>query len=123
MNTYWTHGLQVFENCYKSSVNSSHFQGQHASNHLFCCLSNQTCEQRQVTHFQYLNWPDYGVPTSAVTLIDFLGAVKRQQKRAVKALGPQWRSHPLGPPLVVHCSAGIGRTGEASVVCEAKSKE
>ena len=72
----------------------------------------QTCEQRQVSHFQYLSWPDYGVPTSAVTLIDFLGAVKRQQRKTVKALGPQWTGHPLGPPMVVHCSAGIGRTGE-----------
>lgn len=75
-------------------------------------LSIQTCEQRQVSHFQYLSWPDYGVPTSAVTLIDFLGAVKRQQRKMVKALGPQWAGHPLGPPMVVHCSAGIGRTGE-----------
>lgn len=72
----------------------------------------QTCEQRQVSHFQYLSWPDYGVPTSAVTLIDFLGAVKRQQRKMVNALGPQWTGHPQGPPMVVHCSAGIGRTGE-----------
>uniref|UniRef100_A0A8C8K7Y5 Tyrosine-protein phosphatase non-receptor type 9 n=1 Tax=Oncorhynchus tshawytscha TaxID=74940 RepID=A0A8C8K7Y5_ONCTS len=68
-------------------------------------------EQKQVTHFQYLSWPDYGVPTSALTLIDFLGAVKRQQRQAVKGMGPRWRGHPLGPPMVVHCSAGIGRTG------------
>lgn len=74
--------------------------------------SHQTCEQRQVSHLQYLSWPDYGVPTSAVTLIDFLGAVKRQQRKMVKALGSQWSGHPLGPPMVVHCSAGIGRTGE-----------
>ena len=77
--------------------------------------SSQTCEQRQLSHFQYLSWPDYGVPTSAVTLIDFLGAVKRQQKAVVKGLGSQWAGHPLGPPIVVHCSAGIGRTGECSL--------
>ncbi|KAM6970441.1 tyrosine-protein phosphatase non-receptor type 9 [Aplochiton taeniatus] len=73
--------------------------------------NTETCEQRQVNHFQFLSWPDYGVPSSATTLIDFLGAVKRQQQRAVAALGTQWRGHSLGPPLVVHCSAGIGRTG------------
>ncbi|XP_035391030.1 tyrosine-protein phosphatase non-receptor type 9 [Electrophorus electricus] len=73
--------------------------------------NTETCEQRQVTHFQFLSWPDYGVPSSALCLLDFLGAVKQQQRRAVKALGSQWRGHPLGPPMVVHCSAGIGRTG------------
>uniref|UniRef100_A0A4W6CP03 Tyrosine-protein phosphatase non-receptor type 9 n=1 Tax=Lates calcarifer TaxID=8187 RepID=A0A4W6CP03_LATCA len=81
-------------------------------NHTTLELHNtETCEQRQVSHFQYLSWPDYGVPTSAVTLIDFLGAVKRQQRKMVRALGLQWAGHPLGPPMVVHCSAGIGRTG------------
>ncbi|CAL8260766.1 unnamed protein product [Merluccius merluccius] len=81
-------------------------------NHISLELHNtETCEQRQLSHFQYLSWPDYGVPTSAVTLIDFLGAVKRQQKAVVKGLGSQWAGHPLGPPMVVHCSAGIGRTG------------
>lgn len=65
-----------------------------------------------MSHFQFLSWPDYGVPSSALSLLDFLSTVKRQQKRAVKALGSQWRGHPLGPPIVVHCSAGIGRTGK-----------
>lgn len=82
--------------------------------HITLLSSHQTCEQRQVSHLQYLSWPDYGVPTSAVTLIDFLGAVKRQQRKMVKALGSQWCGHPLGPPMVVHCSAGIGRTGKWS---------
>ncbi|KAG7252402.1 hypothetical protein CRUP_012362, partial [Coryphaenoides rupestris] len=80
-------------------------------NHISLELHNT---ERQLSHFQYLSWPDYGVPTSAVTLIDFLGAVKRQQKAVVKGLGSQWSGHPLGPPMVVHCSAGIGRTGELS---------
>lgn len=73
--------------------------------------NTETFEQRQVTHFQFLSWPDYGVPSSAVSLIDFLGTVKHQQQWAVQAFGTQWRGHPLGPPMVVHCSAGIGRTG------------
>uniref|UniRef100_A0A8C4WFY8 Tyrosine-protein phosphatase non-receptor type 9 n=1 Tax=Gopherus evgoodei TaxID=1825980 RepID=A0A8C4WFY8_9SAUR len=68
-------------------------------------------ERRLVSHFQYLSWPDYGVPSSAATLIDFLGAVKLQQRLAASALGPRFKGHAGGPPMVVHCSAGIGRTG------------
>uniref|UniRef100_A0A8C3CIC0 protein-tyrosine-phosphatase n=1 Tax=Cairina moschata TaxID=8855 RepID=A0A8C3CIC0_CAIMO len=73
--------------------------------------SSEGKERRLLSHFQYLSWPDYGVPSSAATLIDFLGAVKQQQRVAVSALGPRFKGHPGGPPLVVHCSAGIGRTG------------
>uniref|UniRef100_A0A8C3VD68 Tyrosine-protein phosphatase non-receptor type 9 n=1 Tax=Catharus ustulatus TaxID=91951 RepID=A0A8C3VD68_CATUS len=74
-------------------------------------IHSSEVERRLVSHFQYLSWPDYGVPSSAATLIDFLGAVKQQQRVAVSALGPRFKGHPGGPPVVVHCSAGIGRTG------------
>ncbi|KAL7156023.1 hypothetical protein ABFS83_03G115200 [Erythranthe nasuta] len=50
-----------------------------------------------VLHIQYPEWPDYGVPKDTV-------AVREIFKRL--SAGP----HCLGP-IVVHCSAGIGRTG------------
>lgn len=87
-------------------------EGQRRGEGLTPLLSPQTRERRLVSHFQYLSWPDYGVPSSAATLIDFLGAVKQQQRVAVSALGPRFKGHPGGPPIVVHCSAGIGRTGK-----------
>ncbi|XP_075432271.1 LOW QUALITY PROTEIN: tyrosine-protein phosphatase non-receptor type 9 [Ascaphus truei] len=73
--------------------------------------TSQGRERRLVSHLQFLSWPDYGVPSSAAALIQFRGAVKREQRRAMQELGGRWRGPPGGPPIVVHCSAGIGRTG------------
>uniref|UniRef100_A0A8C6MSW5 Tyrosine-protein phosphatase non-receptor type 9 n=1 Tax=Mus spicilegus TaxID=10103 RepID=A0A8C6MSW5_MUSSI len=68
-------------------------------------------QKRQVTHFQFLSWPDYGVPSSAASLIDFLRVVRNQQSMAVGNLGARSKGQCPEPPIVVHCSAGIGRTG------------
>ncbi|KAM9507196.1 receptor-type tyrosine-protein phosphatase U-like isoform 5-T5 [Guaruba guarouba] len=54
---------------------------------------------RVVEQFHYLLWPDHGVPRNSAQLLCLVDVVN---KRALEA--------PAGP-MVVHCSAGIGRTG------------
>ncbi|XP_018805128.1 PREDICTED: tyrosine-protein phosphatase non-receptor type 9 isoform X1 [Bactrocera latifrons] len=71
----------------------------------------KTDEIRNVSHWQFTSWPDYGVPSSAMAMLNFLQKVREKQASMVKALGDTWAGHPRGPPIVVHCSAGIGRTG------------
>ncbi|XP_054727320.1 tyrosine-protein phosphatase non-receptor type 9 isoform X1 [Anastrepha obliqua] len=71
----------------------------------------KTDEIRNVSHWQFTSWPDYGVPSSAMAMLNFLQKVREKQVAMVKALGDTWAGHPRGPPIVVHCSAGIGRTG------------
>ncbi|XP_055695691.1 tyrosine-protein phosphatase non-receptor type 9 [Lutzomyia longipalpis] len=73
--------------------------------------NTKTDETRNVSHWQFTSWPDYGVPASAMAMLNFLQCVREQQAKMVKALGDTWAGHPRGPPIVVHCSAGIGRTG------------
>ncbi|KAG8593564.1 hypothetical protein GDO81_000878 [Engystomops pustulosus] len=74
-------------------------------------FNKQTNESRSVAHYQYMSWPDFGVPKSASAMLDFRAQVKQHQAMAVQALGSEWTGHPAGPPIVIHCSAGIGRTG------------
>lgn len=66
---------------------------------------------RKISHWQFTSWPDYGVPTSAMAMLDFMQKVREQQAQMVRELGDKWAGHSKGPPIVVHCSAGIGRTG------------
>lgn len=52
-----------------------------------------------VTHYHFLAWPDHGVPADKTCLIHFIQRVRK--------------AHPYenSVPLLVHCSAGVGRTG------------
>ncbi|XP_024903575.1 tyrosine-protein phosphatase non-receptor type 11, partial [Pteropus alecto] len=60
---------------------------------------------RTVKHYQYFSWPDHGVPAEPAGVLSFLDEVNRTQ-----------RSTPGAGPMVVHCSAGIGRTGTIIVI-------
>ncbi|KAM6436934.1 receptor-type tyrosine-protein phosphatase O isoform 3-T4 [Liasis olivaceus] len=57
-------------------------------------------EVQDVMHFNYTSWPDHGVPptNSAESILHFVQMVRQQ---ATKSKGP----------MIVHCSAGVGRTG------------
>nr|XP_022311497.1 uncharacterized protein LOC111116787 isoform X2 [Crassostrea virginica] len=61
-------------------------------------LNRENNETRHVTHLQYTAWPDHGTPTPLELLV-FYHYVSR-----AKDIHPENK-------LLVHCSAGIGRTG------------
>lgn len=72
-------------------------------------VNSDTNERRTIAHMQFTSWPDFGVPQSAIAMLEFRQKVRDFQKQYLKTI--EWKGHPLGPPIVVHCSAGIGRTG------------
>uniref|UniRef100_A0A3B4YW50 Tyrosine-protein phosphatase non-receptor type 9 n=1 Tax=Seriola lalandi dorsalis TaxID=1841481 RepID=A0A3B4YW50_SERLL len=77
--------------------------------------NTQSGERREVCHYLYVSWPDFGVPKSASAMLDFREHVLQRREAAVQSLGSSWTGPPGGPPVVVHCSAGIGRTGKHNI--------
>ncbi|KFR02187.1 Tyrosine-protein phosphatase non-receptor type 3 [Opisthocomus hoazin] len=57
----------------------------------------ETEQQHTVTHLQYVAWPDHGVPDDSMDFLEFVTCMRPKRVE--------------NEPVLVHCSAGIGRTG------------
>ncbi|NWS50870.1 PTN3 phosphatase, partial [Probosciger aterrimus] len=56
-----------------------------------------TEQHHTVTHLQYVAWPDHGVPDDSMDFLEFVACMRPKRVK--------------NEPVLVHCSAGIGRTG------------
>uniref|UniRef100_A0A3B3Q3V9 protein-tyrosine-phosphatase n=1 Tax=Paramormyrops kingsleyae TaxID=1676925 RepID=A0A3B3Q3V9_9TELE len=73
----------------------------HFPNYLIRRLSvtnREESSERDVTHIQFTSWPDHGVPEEPHLLLKLCRRVSSFQ-------------NPSKGPIIVHCSAGVGRTG------------
>uniref|UniRef100_A0A3Q2E5B6 protein-tyrosine-phosphatase n=1 Tax=Cyprinodon variegatus TaxID=28743 RepID=A0A3Q2E5B6_CYPVA len=66
--------------------------------HLTLTNKREKNSEREVTHIQFMSWPDHGVPGEPHLLLKL-----RRRVNAFKNF--------FSGPIVVHCSAGVGRTG------------
>ena len=61
-------------------------------------LSQEGRKSVEIRQIEYLGWQDHGVPSSPVEVLDLV--------RYVESI-----VHDPQEPIVIHCSAGVGRTG------------
>ncbi|XP_049885300.1 tyrosine-protein phosphatase non-receptor type 61F-like isoform X2 [Pectinophora gossypiella] len=107
---YWPHGIGEAHKLVLSDVKLTVEQineedCNYYTTRLFKIHDMETEESREVIQFHYTTWPDFGVPSSPVAFLEFLKRV-----RLSGALDAN-----VGP-AVVHCSAGIGRSGTFCLV-------
>ena len=63
-------------------------------------------QKREILQFHYTSWPDFGLPESPSSFLQFLFAVRESGSLDLSKCGPP----------IVHCSAGIGRSGTLCLV-------
>uniref|UniRef100_A0A672PIH8 Receptor-type tyrosine-protein phosphatase C n=1 Tax=Sinocyclocheilus grahami TaxID=75366 RepID=A0A672PIH8_SINGR len=66
--------------------------------HLILNNKREKASEREITHIQFISWPDHGVPGDPCLLLKL-----RRRVNSFKNF--------FSGPVVVHCSAGVGRTG------------
>ncbi|XP_042268585.1 receptor-type tyrosine-protein phosphatase eta isoform X4 [Thunnus maccoyii] len=95
---YWNSGTKHFENITVKTTSEIPLEDWTIRD--FDIKNMKTAETRTVRQFHFTAWPDHGVPETTELLISFRHLVREHMD--------QYSRH---SPTVVHCSAGVGRTG------------
>ncbi|XP_061826005.1 receptor-type tyrosine-protein phosphatase eta-like isoform X1 [Nerophis lumbriciformis] len=95
---YWYPGSKHFE--YISVTTTSEIPLDDWTIRDFDIKNVKTAETRSVRQFHFTAWPDHGVPETTELLISFRHLVREHMDQ-----------YSTNSPTVVHCSAGVGRTG------------
>ncbi|XP_032997437.1 tyrosine-protein phosphatase non-receptor type 21 isoform X2 [Lacerta agilis] len=66
-----------------------------------------TGQERTVWHLQYTDWPEHGCPEDIKGFLSYLEEIQSVRRHTNSTADPTAPN----PPLLVHCSAGVGRTG------------
>uniref|UniRef100_A0A8C9G226 Tyrosine-protein phosphatase non-receptor type n=1 Tax=Pavo cristatus TaxID=9049 RepID=A0A8C9G226_PAVCR len=66
-----------------------------------------TGQERTVWHLQYTDWPEHGCPEDIKGFLSYLEEIQSVRRHTNSTADPKNSN----PPVLVHCSAGVGRTG------------
>lgn len=97
------HGL------YCVTLDSESNDGDYYTRHLSLALASQPNQKRKIKQYHYVKWPDHGVPPDPGPCLQGIMDMN-------KDMDDYEARHRVRPPIIVHCSAGIGRTGTVIVL-------
>nr|QZB49125.1 PTP [Cotesia vestalis bracovirus] len=66
-----------------------------------------TGESRLIKHYMYVDWPDHGVPSTWESFMGLYCDIDEEREKLLTEM----QDEPALGPIVVHCVAGVGRTG------------
>ncbi|KAL0275461.1 UNVERIFIED_CONTAM: hypothetical protein PYX00_003298 [Menopon gallinae] len=69
---------------------------------------------RSIWHLQYTDWGEHGCPASPAHFLGFLEELNSVRLHTIEDIPA---GHNRNPPVLVHCNAGVGRTG-VTILCD-----
>ncbi|NXG48746.1 PTN3 phosphatase, partial [Psilopogon haemacephalus] len=90
-------GLTLYRNALNVKSMAHQYRSHNTEHFSQAVLLFQTGQQHTITHLQYVAWPDHGVPDDSMDFLEFVTSMRPKRVE--------------NEPVLVHCSAGIGRTG------------
>ncbi|XP_064386420.1 receptor-type tyrosine-protein phosphatase kappa-like [Halichondria panicea] len=95
---YWPDSGSVSYGPFTVTITDQQVLADYTVRNLLLAIKGESGKPFKTTQFHFTTWPDHGVPDYATPILGFHRRVKSQHK-------------PSRGPLLVHCSAGVGRTG------------
>ncbi|XP_064386414.1 uncharacterized protein LOC135334960 isoform X1 [Halichondria panicea] len=95
---YWPDSGSVSYGPFTVTITDQQVLADYTVRNLLLAMKGVSGKPFKTTQFHFTTWPDHGVPDYATPILGFHRRVKSQHK-------------PSRGPLLVHCSAGVGRTG------------
>ncbi|XP_019855551.1 PREDICTED: uncharacterized threonine-rich GPI-anchored glycoprotein PJ4664.02-like [Amphimedon queenslandica] len=95
---YWPDSDSVYYGPFKVTLIDKQVLPDYTVRELQLILLGSDQPPLMITQYHFTSWPDHGVPEYATSILQFHRRIKNEYK-------------PTKGPMLVHCSAGVGRTG------------